>query len=141
MLNTVYKNPKLFFLLILVLLIVSAHFFSFICPFVLDKNTCKVNYFEKNESLFRIFLISVVFGPLIETTLFQFLPIETYYRLSTNKSTIKKRILILITSIVFGFTHNYNSLTIIDASIAGIIFGTTFFYFKENSKSGFFLHF
>lgn len=88
-----------------------------------------------------MFLIGVIFGPLLETAIFQFLPIETYFKFSKSQSVNKKWATIIASSIIFGVTHNYNILTMIDAFIAGIIFATIYFYFKEEGMSGFFFTF
>lgn len=42
---------------------------------------------------------------------------------------------------VFGITHNYNVLTIIESTFAGIIFLRIFIFLRNQNKSGFFYRF
>ena len=141
MLKKIYTNEFYYFISLLALLILSAHLISFICPCILDDGKCDVKYLENSDGLFSVFLVGTIFGPLIETAIFQFLPITIYYRYARKKTRSKRLIIIITSAVIFGLTHNYNLLTIIDATIAGIIFAATFFYFKERGKSGFFYAF
>ena len=100
-----------------------------------------MKYLENTDGLFRSFLVGSIFGPFIETAVFQLLPITIYDRFVRNKARTMRRLVIIASAGIFGLTHNYNLLTIIDAAVAGIIFGAIFFYFKERGKSGFFYTF
>jgi membrane protease YdiL (CAAX protease family) len=141
MLNKIYGNQFFYFISLLVLQIFSAHLFSFLCPFVLGEEECYVKYSKNTDGLIKLFLVGSIFGPLIETAIFQYLPITIYKKYITSKSKNKELILIIISALIFGLTHNYNLFRIIDATIAGIIFAFIFFYFSGKGKSGFFYTF
>ena len=141
MFRIIYKNELYYFISSLIFLILSAHFFSLICPCIIGVEKCEVKYFNDTDGLIRIFITGSFFGPLLETAIFQYLPIYIYNKYAIRKTFHRKCILIGISAILFGFTHDYNILTIIDASIAGIIFALIYLYFKERNKSGFFFTF
>lgn len=141
MLNKIYDNQFYYFISLLILQIFSAHLFSSLCPYVLGVEECNVKYSENTDGLKKIFLVGSIFGPLIETAIFQYLPITMYKRYVTSKSKKKELILIIISALIFGLTHNYHLFRIIDATIAGIIFAFIFFYFSGKGKSGFFFTF
>lgn len=134
-------SDSLFFLLNLAILIMLGHLFSIICPYILSNGECEVEYFTNTDTLFKIFLTGSVLGPLIETAVFQALPIVMFYKYVRKKSNSKLYILIFSTSLLFGITHNYNVLTIIDSTFAGIIFCRVYVYFINRGKSGFFYTF
>lgn len=140
MFKKIYNNEFYYFITLLILQIFSGHLFSFLCPFVIGEEACNVKYLE-TEGLLKIFLLGSIFAPLIETALFQHLPVTIYYKYVRPSSRKNKLILIIISSIIFGLTHNYNIIRIIDSTIAGLIFISIYFYYKERGKSGFFYTF
>ena len=128
---------SLFFFLNLAILIILGHLFSFVCPYILPNGQCQVEYFSNTDTLFKKFLTGSVLGPLIETAFFQALPLALFYKFVRKKSNLKLNTLIFSISLLFGITHNYNVLTIIDAIFAGIIFCRVYVYFINRGKSGF----
>lgn len=140
-LKKIYSNELYFFVSSLALLILFAHLISFICPCILGEVNCDLKYLENTNGLFIFFFVGSIFSPLIETVIFQLIPVSIYDRYVNNKTSGKRLIVIIASAGIFGLTHHYNLLTIIDAAIAGIIFTTIFFYFKERGKSGFFFTF
>lgn len=135
------KNSTVYFIILLIAKIVLGHFFHFICPYILDSEACDVNYTGDIQNLGGIFFITVIFGPLAETALNQFLPIEGYYRYYGKKDQNKKLPIIWLTAIIFGLGHFYNILTVVHATIGGIILATVYIHFRERGKSGFFFTF
>jgi uncharacterized protein len=135
------KNSTLFFIILLIIKIVLGHFFSLICPYILNSETCNVNYTGNTQNLGGIFFITVFFGPLLETALNQYLPIEGYYKYYGKKAENRKEPIIWFTAIIFGLGHFYNILTVVHAMIGGIILATVYIHFRERGKSGFFFTF
>lgn len=141
MLEKIYKNQYYYFISLFLLSILSGHFFAFICPFILGDEKCNVEIFENTDGLLKIFLVGSIFAPLIETAIFQYLPVKFYYKFVRPASGKNKLLFTIISAIIFGLTHNDNILSIIDATLHGIIFITLFFYYHERGKSGFFYTF
>ncbi|MCG9899678.1 MAG: CPBP family glutamic-type intramembrane protease [Hydrotalea sp.] len=141
MLRKINKPEFIFIISNLAILIVVGHFFSFLCPYILSKDECEINYLPNTEGLFKTFIAGSIVGPLIETLIFQYLPITLLHKFRINKSAKELNLIIIISSLIFGITHSYNILTVIDASIAGLIFCTVFVYFQKRNKSGFFYTF
>ena len=135
------KNQAYFFIAVLAVLVLPAHFFSFLCPFVLGEAGCAVTYLPPDKGLLSVFIVGSVIGPLIETAVFQLLPVTCYNRFIPKKSLQTKQLLIGGSGLAFGATHHYNLLTVIDATIAGILFCIVFFYYQERGRSGFFYTF
>lgn len=132
--NISQKASGTFFFLALVLLIIEAHFIEWICSKILGEG-CEVEYFDPTYSLGTTFFLTVVFAPLIETFVFQYLPSKLFF-LIQKKWTIDILLLVLFSSITFGFSHNYNIFTIIDGTFAGLLFIVIFLKFE--SKNSFF---
>lgn len=86
--------------------------------------------FEESTSLTEIFLLSVVFGPLIETFLFQYLIIEILYGLKR----LKINTIILISALTFSSIHYYNFLYVLVTFLSGIIYASYYLYIKEEKK-------
>lgn len=141
MIKKMIDSESCYFAYHLAILIVAGHFFSFICPYVLSNGECDVDYLENTDGLLKIFMAGSIIGPFLETALFQYLPITLFYKYVNDKSIVNIYILIVLSSLVFGFTHNYNVLTIIDATFAGIVFSRIFIFFRNQNKSGFFYTF
>jgi hypothetical protein len=135
--HLVLSKPWLFFTSCFLLLIFSGHLFVSVCPIILTTPVCDVQYFEPTETLLTIFVISVLFAPLLETLLFQYLPLAAYFRWCNSKTNTKQWMVTTIASVLFAVSHSYNILTVIDAFIAGLIFCATYLYFREKGHIGF----
>jgi hypothetical protein len=134
--SAIHKNNFLYFFTFLFILIISSHLVEILCPYLIGAENCEVKYFDKTEGLIKIFTISVVLGPLLETFLFQFIPIEFYYKFFRKKK-YSKWVFIGISSIIFGVSHNYNIITIFDAIFAGVLFSVLYIHFKNLYLNGF----
>ena len=105
--------------------------FNLITPSGFNKNPMAESLMGDN--LFLLFSFGVILAPLLETIIFQALPfliIKSFFR-------YKKRlyVYIVVTAILFGLTHHYNTLYIVITFLFGIILG--FMYYictlrKEN---------
>lgn len=92
-----------------------------------------LDVFDKSMSLNEIFVLSVIFAPLIETFLFQYLIVEILSRLKMNFNAI-----IVISAITFSLIHYYNFIYILVTFLSGVIYATYYVYLKfEKQKSPF----
>lgn len=124
----------------LVFLIFIAHISDWLCPFVLSYG-CDVQYFDPNYSLGKVFFISVLAGPLLETVLFQLLPFKAYNHFITKNNTTKV-VFIISSGLFFGLIHNYNVITIIDGFLSGVVLIFVFLKcYSHNKKAAFWLTF
>ena len=76
-------------------------------------------------------LLLIVIGPVLETVLFQYLPISIAQRF-----TKKKWVIIFSSSVVFGLGHLYNPVYFTMAFFGGVICSYLFIYSEERKKSG-----
>lgn len=82
------------------------------------------NYFDptltssslKNESLLAKFFIIVIIAPILETIIYQFAIIEIGFKLK-----IPPIFIIIISSLVFGFSHWYNPVYVLVTTVIGFI--------------------
>lgn len=86
------------------------------------------------DGALMLFLFGVFVGPLVETLIFQALPYLFLRKLFKHK--IKLYLYLIISSILFGLTHNYNLIYCLTAIWVGLLL--SFFYYvaklrKENA--------
>lgn len=119
---------NIFFLLFAFLLIaiLNGHFFNW-----LDKilgHDFKGYDFPKMTPLMKAILIIIV-APIIETILFQYLPI-----ILTRKFIIQKKwVVITLSALLFSIFHIYNITYFFMALIGGLLMGT-FYHIAEYKK-------
>ena len=82
--------------------------------------------FIENFSSAKLFTITVIIAPLIETFIFQYLIIEFLFRFKK----IKINIIILVSALAFGFAHNYNFFYVLIICISGFIYASYYLYLK-----------
>lgn len=92
--------------------------------------------FEENTSLTEIFFLTVIFGPLVETFLFQYLIIEILYRFKK----IKCEIILFVSALTFSLNHDYNITYIFITFISGLIYASYYLYLKMENKKFPFLY-
>ncbi len=129
---TVALNVKYFFLIMFVLQLIPS-LISLI--FNIDSTNNTVSVIEKSGSKIVIFLITVVWGPIFETVVFQYLLINMV-KAFTSDTKYQAAFSVLIPSVIFGLTHYYNIYYFIFAIFIGIIYSSTYyisqFLRKEN---------
>lgn len=74
----------------------------------------------------RDFLLTVVFGPIFETILFQFLVIEAAYHFK-----LKTIYAVLISAGLFGIMHHYNLIYILVTFISGLLYAISYVYIRQ----------
>jgi len=91
-----------------------------------DEDIFTIDYLL-GESLLIIFFLTVVFSPIVETLIFQFIVIEVVLYVF-NKFKWKNSILISIgiSGLAFGLSHSYNIYYIIVTFIIGVLYA--FYY-------------
>nr|WP_321374955.1 CPBP family glutamic-type intramembrane protease [uncultured Bacteroides sp.] len=98
------------------------------------------NTFDKEKD-YTFFILSVLIAPFIETFIFQYIVFKIPFSLNIlkiNKYSIT--FLILISTILFTFQHQYNIAYTIYAGVIGLYLAITFAYaeyIKEGLISGF----
>jgi len=81
------------------------------------------------------FVIAVLFAPLIETLIFQFLVIElVLFLLKRAKHSYGEFFSILVSSFLFSMTHSYSNYYILYAFISGFIYA--YFYLFARKRNG-----
>ena len=87
------------------------------------------------NNIFLYFAVFVILGPLIETTIFQWLPTLLYNYFKTSK---KLEILFCaITGMIFGLVHSYTLGYQIAVSFTGIMLISLTMYYSEKEKNYF----
>jgi len=141
LLNFIRKASKLnvnlffgiaFFLLLSTNLILS-YLFSF------GTSNSNVNYIEHFGKVITL-LVVVLWAPVFETILYQVLIIHLT-KAFVSKIRYSFFISIFISSMAFGLSHPYSLPYIFAASIAGLIFATTYYISLYRKQSAFLLVF
>lgn len=86
---------------------------------------------------FFYFLVIVIFAPLIETVIFQWLPILLYKLVAYKESDSIKIFLILILSLFFGLVHSYDLLYQVRAFLSGVFLSTLTLFLADKKKNFF----
>lgn len=119
------KNGLILIVTCLALTILNGYFFDFInnkfFQFTSDENGLS------GFSITSKFIIIVLITPLIETLVFQFIPIEFLKR----KKWCKPPFLIIVPSLIFSMAHYYHFIYVIMAFVGGIILN---YYYIETQK-------
>ena len=83
--------------------------------------------------------VGLIFGPIIETLIFQFAPYKVifYFKKIIQKYLLKKEsqflgLYILISSILFAISHSYSAYYIFLMIIPGVILSYSFYFLKKN---------
>ena len=98
-----------------------------------DSSLIETELNTANFSLLEIFFVTVLIGPVLETFIFQFLIIEILLKLK-----IKNNLIILISTLAFSLSHNYNLIYILLIIFPGILYSTYYLFLKiENQKTPF----
>ncbi|ABR47267.1 Abortive infection protein [Alkaliphilus metalliredigens QYMF] len=84
-----------------------------------------------NEGLLLVILLTVVLAPIVETAVFQMVPIR--YLRKTNFLKEKPMITILISAVFFGLGHTYNIIRVIETSLIGIILAYSYYIYLEKN--------
>ena len=125
-------NVKYFFLIMFVLQLIPSLISTM---FNIDSTNNTVSVIEKSDSKIVILLITVIWGPIFETVVFQYLLINMVKAFTSNTKH-QATLSILIPSVIFGSTHYYNMYYFIFAIFIGVIYSSTYyisqFLRKEN---------
>jgi membrane protease YdiL (CAAX protease family) len=125
-------NKYLFFLIAIITVIYLNFLGANIIEYYFGEDTMTIDYFKDKSFLF-IFIVAVLIGPLFETIIFQFGIIEIV--LLIEKSLIFEFIAILLSSTLFGLSHNYNTYYMVFAIIMGVIFGIIYVIAKRRKDT------
>ena len=118
-----------------ILLGISLCSWSIISSYLLSKLT-EISFGNHNSNNinadFKSFSLVVFIAPFLETLIFQWLIIYQTYE-SCEKGH-KKKLSIVLFSVLFGLSHFYNIYYLISAIGAGILLATSFCHFREKSS-------
>lgn len=99
---------------------------------LVSEDVFQIDYM-KNISLIDKILTLVIFAPIIETLIFQYFIIESLL-LIRRKIYIPLYLIILVSGIVFGLSHNYNIYYVISTILIGVIYGFFYLIAKFNTR-------
>ncbi len=85
----------------------------------------------KYDSLTEAFFLAVIFGPIIETLLFQSFIIKYSLKFFQND----KLIAILLSATLFGVAHTYSVPYMAKAFISGLLYAFLFFIFLHKERN------
>ena len=115
----VYSNLNIFlFILFNITLMVIINLLILYLPFTESLTNPEANNFLENKSIGYAFFMIVVFGPLLETLIFQAFVIKICFLVFKKIKVLKIVLAVLLSSLLFASNHPY-SIT---------YFTTTFFY-------------
>lgn len=124
-------HPRILFVLCLLLFIVNGYIFMFIREQYFPEWTG--NSFRETDSIYYIFVLACIVGPLVETFLFQVAP----NRLLISIGVQNEMILLIVPAVLFGLFHSYDSLYVVSASIGGLILNYLYLNYKMHIKNAF----
>lgn len=121
---------KLFCLLLCIKLLITG-FLSFVVTAIDDK--LLHNPIEESDN-YAVFFVSVLFAPFIETLIFQSL---IFYL--GRKFTLSDSLIILLSTLLFALTHQYNLVYFLVTVFSGFFYAYTFLYLskRENNFTAF----
>lgn len=97
--------------------------------FIASSLEIKSGFKEVSDDLLEKFIIIVLFVPIIETLILNYLPQKIIKKFTTNNWLI-----ISICSLIFGIMHFYSLIYFIYGIVAGIILNN--YYLQTNIKAG-----
>lgn len=124
-----YSRKRIVVILILFELLWS-YSFSFLSNIFFGAEIFEISI-PYQSGLFTIFLTTVVFAPLIETFIFQYVIIELTLNIQVDQK-LKKTLAILFSSLAFASIHTYNVIYFIFALISGLIYSIIYLFMKKN---------
>jgi len=125
------KIKRFYFIISGVILLLSINLITSSLPYSESINNSEE---LKNLNPFLAFLLLVLIGPLLETLIFQHLPIIILPKIIKN---IQEKYLIFISAILFGLSHSYNITYIIFTFLGGIILAYYYFLSIKRKEQAF----
>ena len=117
--NNYKKHLLISILLFTIFVIPYSYLMEFFCPSI-TAHSNNIIEVKSDGSLISVAIFVVLIGPFFETFIAQLLPIEIIN--NVLKTKYKKTISILISSILFGIAHYYNTCYILFAFFMGVVF-------------------
>lgn len=114
------------FSIFLILIIINGYIFNFINDTffqIQDSNEAFSQYSGK-----EVFFISIIFAPIVETIIFQYL---AFYFLNNILKIKNNVIIIFIMSLLFGIAHHYNWIYVVMTFFSGAILNYCFVFFNK----------
>lgn len=117
-----YQLFIVFSLLLCAYSVVSSVIINYISPALTENNT-------DDWSLWRKFLIKVIFTPIIETFIFQALIIEVllYYN-------VRAKYILFLTAGIFAFAHYYNIAYVVVTFFVGLLYAYYYYILQNHNK-------
>lgn len=118
------SNLKILYL-ILIFYVADLSISSIFSFFLFSENSIDYSF----ENKFEEFFVVVVFAPIIETYLFQYLPIKYL-----DKEIKNSLFIIIICGLIFAIFHQYNHSYTLKAFISGMLYSTLFLILRIKTK-------
>ncbi|MDR7209341.1 CPBP family intramembrane glutamic endopeptidase [Flavobacterium piscis] len=122
---------SLLFIFYLFLTVLNGYFFNWV-------NNTFFNFTNETENGLRDFsynekfMLIVIIAPLVETVIFQYLPIRILEKLRLENNWVK----IILTSLLFSLFHFYNPIYVAMTFVSGMLLNK--FYLESRAKSKFY---
>ena len=126
------KYLSLLFIFYLLLTILNGYFFNWV-------NNTFFNFTNETENGLRDFsrnekfMLIVIMAPLVETVIFQYLPIRILEKLRLENNWVK----IILTSFLFSLFHFYNPIYVAMTFVSGMLLNK--FYLECRTKSSLYI--
>lgn len=119
------KRGYITLLIILLIYIIKGHVIGYIAGRYID-NYGELPSLREESAVYRFFIV-VIAGPIIETFIYQYLIFKLYFYLF-NKTSSNIVVSILVSSVLFSLSHNYNYFAIVSTFLSGLVLGYTYFF-------------
>lgn len=120
------QKNMMYFIIILILKLLIGYITSIVSTYIDPRST--ENPIENYGLTFEI-IVSLFLAPLIETLIFQLIIIELLVKMKINPS-----IIISISALLFGISHNYNTLYMVATTISGFIYAIYYYKLRNQGK-------
>ena len=127
------KTSIIRLILIAVLIVLLKDYLVNLLLITESTGTEELESLKDNPVLF--FLIAIIIGPIVETIIYQAVPINLIQFLLRKVRLVIPLLPILVSAIIFGISHNYNTTYLINAFISGIIYAWYYTVVQSRKES------
>ncbi|WP_347067335.1 CPBP family intramembrane glutamic endopeptidase [Flavobacterium sp. WV_118_3] len=93
----------------------------------LQEDALTIEFLEGKDPVW-IFVLTVILAPVVETLIFQYGIIELSLKV---RSRYTKEMALIVSALVFGIEHGYNTIYIVFATIMGVALAFYYLLFKK----------
>jgi uncharacterized protein len=125
------QNQKKTFVFLFALAILNGYSFNFLNS-VFNNSEFQSNQLSSFSPIYQFFIL-IVFGPLFETFVFQYLPNVCLHKMKISDPLA----LVILPSLLFGLAHYYSLMYIAMTFFAGLILNSVYIYYEQKSANHF----